>query len=107
MRAESGGESARFQRVPSSGGPHGGIQRTPSAYGGASSYRNRGGHESARSGGGTARSGQAQFYGNDPAVIASKAVEERVRRLEIQINNLDKGMAKCLGQIVRLLQGLY
>jgi hypothetical protein len=58
------------------------------------------------SGTNTARSGQ--FYaGQDPAIIASKAVEERVRRLEIQVNNFDKGMAKCLSQIVRLLQGLY
>ncbi len=47
------------------------------------------------------------MHTQDPAVIASKAVEERVRRLEIQVNNFDKGMAKCLSQIVRLLQGLY
>lgn len=43
----------------------------------------------------------------DAATVASKAVEERTRRLEAQVQNLDKGMAKCLGQIVRLLQGLY
>jgi hypothetical protein len=43
----------------------------------------------------------------DAATASSKAVEERVKRLEAQVTNLDKGMAKCLGQIVRLLQGLY
>ncbi|MGB1592004.1 MAG: hypothetical protein ACPIOQ_04560, partial [Promethearchaeia archaeon] len=77
--------------------------------GGGSSYRNRGrGNESQRSGGGTARSGAGGFYGNgDPAIVASRAVEERVKRLELQIKNFDKGMAKCLSQIVRLLQGLY
>lgn len=73
---------------------------------GSHSYRRGGGGGGDGSGHNTARSGQ--FYaGQDPAVIASKAVEERVRRLEIQVNNFDKGMAKCLSQIVRLLQGLY
>jgi hypothetical protein len=43
----------------------------------------------------------------DKILIASAAVEQRVRRLEDQIGNLDRGMAKCLGQVVRLLQGLY
>jgi len=85
-----------FQRVPSSSA-RGGV--------GANSYRGRGGNDSAQN---TARSGQSnQYGGQDPAIIASKAVEERVRRLEIQVNNFDKGMAKCLSQIVRLLQGLY
>jgi hypothetical protein len=44
---------------------------------------------------------------NDPALVASEAVEERIKRLEGSIANLDQGMAKCLGQVVRLLQGLY
>lgn len=44
---------------------------------------------------------------NDPVLVASEAVEERIKRLEGQITNLDQGMAKCLGQVVRLLQGLY
>lgn len=85
-----------FQRVPSSS--RGGV--------GSNSYRGRGGGDSAQN---TARSGGGsnQYGGQDPALIASKAVEERVRRLEIQVNNFDKGMAKCLSQIVRLLQGLY
>ncbi|EKX34444.1 hypothetical protein GUITHDRAFT_119369 [Guillardia theta CCMP2712] len=49
----------------------------------------------------------ARSHHNDPVVIASQAVEERMRRLENQVTNFDKGMALCLGQIVRLLQGLY
>ena len=93
-RTQSGGMGANSSRGPAGGG---------------SSYRNRGrGNESQRSGGGTARSGAGGFYGNgDPAIVASRAVEERVKRLELQIKNFDKGMAKCLSQIVRLLQGLY
>lgn len=43
---------------------------------GGASARGRGGDQSARSGGGTARSGQLQHYsGMDPAIVASKAVE--------------------------------
>ena len=85
------GSSSTFQRVGSVTSARRGIG---------------GGGGGGGSGNNTARSGQ--FYsGQDPAIVASKAVEERVRRLEIQVNNFDKGMAKCLSQIVRLLQGLY
>lgn len=84
------------------------VQQTFQRVGSVTSARRGigGGGGGGGSGNNTARSGQ--FYaGQDPAIIASKAVEERVRRLEIQVNNFDKGMAKCLSQIVRLLQGLY
>jgi hypothetical protein len=62
----------------------------------------RGGVAGARAG-----AGGSGLVGEEAVAVASAAVEQRVRRLEEQIGNLDHGMAKCLGQVVRLLQGLY
>eukprot|EP00961_Rhodomonas_salina_P102378 1377047-Rhodomonas_salina.2 len=52
--------------------------------------------------------GAAKGKGSEEAAtVASQAVEERVRRLEAQVTNFDKGMARCFAQVVRLVQGLY
>ena len=75
------------------------VQAGGGGRGGAALLAAQGPIQRTGSAGGGAASGEA-------VLIASAAVEQRVRRLEDQIANLDKGMARCLGQVWSFAQRL-